>query len=287
MAGLTIADATHAHRRGWFAPAILATAHFLFSAWFDPFRIPVYFWTFMFCAGVFYIQPVLFATWAAIGPPPAVKRILLSMGAYAAVLIGSASLHTYLHGSPDNFSMMVMMPVLFAVTFIALVIVGKFTRWRIDVASSAQVDDSTSGQFSLKFLMVFTAICRRTVGHRPRTFLDGGKRRFRFCAILYDDRSRADALVPGIHPPADCIVTATIEARLDRCFNPVCDLHRPGCRRHIKIRTRCRFRNDWLRANGPARRTRRGTFVRAIPPLQWIPAHLPQRDEFCIPAPNP
>lgn len=158
MASIAFTDTANTRRHAWIAPAALVIAHALFNMVADPFQSNNYHWAFMLYGGVFHIQPVLFAAWAAIGPAPAVKRIALALAAYAAILLGSALVHTYFHGPSDSLSAMVMMPALFIATFFSLLIIGKLTHWQIDIPSSMQAAAS-GGQFSLKFLMSFTAIC--------------------------------------------------------------------------------------------------------------------------------
>jgi hypothetical protein len=187
MASNILTDTPTTHHRTWIVPTVLVAAHTLFNVLADPFQMNNYSWTFMLAGGVFYIQPVLFAVWAAIGPPPVVKRIALTLAAYAAVLVGSASVLSLRQGEPENPALLVIMTALFVATFVALLIVSKFTRWRIDIPAPIRDAAESGSQFSLKFLFIFTTICAvlLAAGRGLSWVEDTGAFEFaRFCTMI-------------------------------------------------------------------------------------------------------
>src|SRR5688572_14908223 len=87
--------------RPWHALVLLVAAYAAFNVVLNPMEgngnaIPT-----MLCVGVFFIQPVLFAMWTAIGPPPAMKRIPFSLAGF--VLVVFAACVPQLLSSKDNF----------------------------------------------------------------------------------------------------------------------------------------------------------------------------------------
>jgi hypothetical protein len=159
MSGITLADAATTHRRAWTVPVALVAGHALFNALFDPLRGNFFHWSAMLAGGVFYIQPVLFGAWAALGPPPAVKRIPLTLVAYATVLIAPAVVHQFVRRQSPELWIFVLMSILVVFSFIAMLLARRFAGWRIDVPSTAANEIADVGQFSLRNLLIFTAIC--------------------------------------------------------------------------------------------------------------------------------
>jgi hypothetical protein len=105
-------------------------------------------------------QPFLFGTWAALGPPPAIKRVPLTAASVALVELASAI------ASGGDFE-----PELFEITFslfgtstLLMLIVRKVARWQIGTEHEATSGAMAVNQFSLKYLLVLTTVCASLLG---------------------------------------------------------------------------------------------------------------------------
>jgi hypothetical protein len=143
--------------RPWVAPAFIMGAFTAFNVLYDPFREPIFTWTHMFGGGLLYIEPVLFGIWAALGPPPAIKRISLTAVALAAILFVPAVCHTLAYGEIYDTGLIPVLGGLFVPTTLVFLAFRKFLRWRLDEQGTSTAATAGSG-FSLRYMLTFTAI---------------------------------------------------------------------------------------------------------------------------------
>jgi hypothetical protein len=113
--------------------------------------------------GTFISQPVLFAAWASLGPPPAVMRVPLSMAAFATVLLAIQFGYTRGAGGPDRLESLVIQSALLLAGVAIGLVVRRFTHWRIE-RSTVDLSPSAANQFSLRFLLILTTICAALLG---------------------------------------------------------------------------------------------------------------------------
>jgi hypothetical protein len=101
--------------------------------------------------GVWLAQPILLGTWAAIGPPPAIKRLPLTMVALFFLAI-ITSIHFYTGSFHSRLSeAMFIMAGLFLGSAILVWVVGRRVNWQIE--SHAATSEVATNQFSLRFLI--------------------------------------------------------------------------------------------------------------------------------------
>jgi hypothetical protein len=152
-------------RPSWLAPVVLVVLHSLFDIGFSPLRPPVTLWRSMLAAGALYVQPLLFAAWAAYGPGSALKRIPTTWLAYATVLTPAILVAKLLGNSTFNHSqLLAILPAVCVVATIAFLFIGRVTRWRIDNRPVVPNAGNETSQFSLRFLLGTTTICALLLG---------------------------------------------------------------------------------------------------------------------------
>jgi len=113
-------------------------------------------------------QPLLFAIWLSFGPPPATKRVPLTIGAFGLLILagGIQKWSLFPHKSaPANLDLawVALSLALFAAFTIFGLVVKRLSRSRILYADEAAGDVSVH-QFSLKYLIMVTTICAVLLG---------------------------------------------------------------------------------------------------------------------------
>jgi hypothetical protein len=120
-------------------------------------------WLYLTATGVVTVQPMLFAAWLSLGPPPATKRIPLSIAALVVVFLASGIKQWSLFSTQTaknslDFDWLILDVAFFVAIIILGFIARKLFRWRI-----ANIHTMSTGltvnQFSLKYLLVLTTIC--------------------------------------------------------------------------------------------------------------------------------
>jgi hypothetical protein len=108
----------------------------------------------MVVVGVVLAQPMLFATWLVIGPPPATKRLPLTIAAFSAIILAGAIT------SEEWLSMdyLLIAAVLFVFTVVVMFAVYKLTGWKVLHTWQGADSDLSLHQFSLKYLLSVTTI---------------------------------------------------------------------------------------------------------------------------------
>lgn len=159
MADSTTFSNDAAHHHTWFVLGVLVFAHAVFNALFNGFSGPQTYQRYL-VIGVTLSQPVLFATWIAIGPPPATVRLPITIVAFAAIILAGA-ISSVVWLSPDY---LLVGAALFAVTTLVMFIVARLTGWRICKASHGADTGMPHDQFSLKYLLAVTAIFAALLG---------------------------------------------------------------------------------------------------------------------------
>lgn len=144
--------------RRWVLLALLVLAHAIFNACYEPFdgvekaRIVI--------MGVVLLQPVIFAIWTVLGPPPAYKRLPFTVAAFVfIVLAGSVNSREWL-----SLDYVIVATAFFSVTIVAMLIAGKLTGWRIRTMRENYVSAAAINQFSLKYLIGITTLCAVLLG---------------------------------------------------------------------------------------------------------------------------
>jgi hypothetical protein len=150
-------------RRHWLALAAIVVGHAVLSAICNPFvarssNQPD--WIEMLTVGLMFSQPFLFGTWAALGPPPAMKRVPLSAASLVLVELASAiaSVGDY---EPELFAITFS---LFGTSILLMLIVRKTARWQIGTERDAGRGATAVNQFSLKYLLILTTVCASLLG---------------------------------------------------------------------------------------------------------------------------
>jgi hypothetical protein len=106
-------------------------------------------------AGVWFSQSILFATWAAIGPPPAVKRIPLTVAALCLVTIAML-LQPTSTTARDGAETLLVNSGIFLTAFALQWGSFKFLRLRIRTDSHENV--AASNHFGIRYLLALTAV---------------------------------------------------------------------------------------------------------------------------------
>lgn len=157
--------------RAWLPFVLLVAAHAAINVFLNPMssqnagdEFPTLVWI-----GMVFVQPVLFATWTAMGPPPATKRIPLTIAALVLVLFaGCISPMIMLSGTipvtQGGFALLVLPLSLFVVGLVAMFLMRILTRWRIENTQGNAGWLPATNQFSVKYLLVLTAICAVLLG---------------------------------------------------------------------------------------------------------------------------
>jgi hypothetical protein len=156
--------------RPWHALALLVAAYAVFNVFLNPMRgdgdeFPTMLWM-----GAFFMQPVVFAMWTAIGPPPATKRIPFALAGFVFVVF-AACVPQFL-APPDIFNYpndigpesLIMPGALFAAALVVALAVRILTRWSIRNTRRVNVGASGVNQFSIKYLLLLTAVCAVLLG---------------------------------------------------------------------------------------------------------------------------
>jgi hypothetical protein len=151
-------------RRSWILLALLVAVHAAFNLALNPvgasenkvserLGLPL--------MGAIFAQPVLFAIWAAIGPGPAVIRIPWSLIAALTVFFASIPKQWNMF-SADSLEFdgpeLTIEVVPFCITFAVMLIARKATGWRIGCLAEEPNSGNASNQFSIKYLLLITAI---------------------------------------------------------------------------------------------------------------------------------
>lgn len=147
--------------------AFLAIAHVLVNLFFNPIGAPVpgaTEWLMKMMIGLVIVQPVLYATWALIGPGRLLPRLPLTIVAFAAVLFAEFFQGFNVWNRPGSYTwqsaaFLVFPIAVFAVCATIMTLVRKLTGWRIVSMHDEASTVSSAGQFNIKFLLGFTALC--------------------------------------------------------------------------------------------------------------------------------
>jgi hypothetical protein len=156
--------------RPWYALALLVAAYAAFNLLLNPMRGDGDEISMLLFMGIFFMQPVVFAMWMAIGPPPAAKRIPFSLAGF--VFVGFAACVAQLLAPPDVFNYpngigpewLIMPGALFAAALMLVLVVRIVTRWSIRNIRRVNVGASDVNQFSIKYLLLLTAVCAVLLG---------------------------------------------------------------------------------------------------------------------------
>jgi hypothetical protein len=118
-------------RRSWCALGATVAGHASLNVLFNPFTVGADFddWPFYMTIGVLVSQPIMFATWAALGPPPIIKRFPMTIAALVMILF---SRHVSRWGRLDEGEMLILPSAVFVGALIIITVVRALTRWRID-----------------------------------------------------------------------------------------------------------------------------------------------------------
>jgi hypothetical protein len=139
---------------------ILVVAHATFDALFSPLGSPLTKYpaaAVYLVMGVLFLQPVLFAMWAALGSQPYFKRVPWAI--VACVLVAYAQSMTWFRvvGTPSSstgaFESLVMILVLFSVTALAFFAIRWLSSWRIDQRVEDDPQSVGDLQFGLRYLL--------------------------------------------------------------------------------------------------------------------------------------
>ena len=160
-------SATSTRHRNWIVIGLFIAGHAAFNSFFNPIgatedRISE--WLALPLMGAMLAQPVLFGAWAALAPGSAAMRIPLSLLALVAVFLASIPKHWNVFVAPEVSSsevgeMMMLEMAFFGVALTTTFIGRKLRGWKICHLSKMLAGRTGTGQYSLKFLLVLTAIC--------------------------------------------------------------------------------------------------------------------------------
>jgi hypothetical protein len=145
--------------RSWLCLGFLVAAHAIFNICISPFEGGPTFFNLL-VMGVILSQPVLFAGWATIGPPPASKRLPLTIAAFAAVILsGGMTSDEWL-----SLNYLLIALTFFVVAIAAMLVIAWRLRWSIRQTRGPEAGDMPLNQFSLKFLLAVTTISAALLG---------------------------------------------------------------------------------------------------------------------------
>jgi hypothetical protein len=159
-------------RKAWRVLAGLAVAHLAVMLFLNPteeWRPPRFAWLHYIATGWVLGLPVVFATWAALGPPPAAKRIPLTLVLLAMAIVASGFYQFCLlvdsqvkNGLDPN--TVILLLALFVATLLVMSIVRRFANWRIEQRTEDSLDSSPANQFNLKHLLAIITACAVLLG---------------------------------------------------------------------------------------------------------------------------
>jgi hypothetical protein len=110
--------------------------------------------------GVVFLQPSLFAIWAALGPPPSVQR----WPATIAALVFVAFAETLTQNDRMDREYAIIVAGFFLITSVVMTIVSIPSKLRLDLPRPASSSDAQVNQFSLKYMMTVTTVCALFLG---------------------------------------------------------------------------------------------------------------------------
>ena len=169
----TIANSRAPFRRSWFLLLFVVAGHCTFNLTINPMGFsvsgPLEWLKAMFFA-VMFAQPVLFAEWAVLGPGAAVQRVPLTLAAAAAVAFCGYYIgwNLFNHSAraslwSDSFYWYVW-ALAFPVASAVLIAIRRLSGWRIVRRTVAFANRVPGNQFSLKYLLMLTAVCAAFLG---------------------------------------------------------------------------------------------------------------------------
>jgi hypothetical protein len=146
---------------------LIVAIHFGFNLLLNPIGTPVtgaIKWLMLMFVGATIVQPALFAIWTSLGPGPSSWRVPITTAAFAIVVFGAYCQTFNIYASPNSSKWAdaesVAFPaVVYIVSAAGLVLVRKLTRWRIMQRRDTAAFSSNTRQFSMKFVLGYTAIC--------------------------------------------------------------------------------------------------------------------------------
>jgi hypothetical protein len=171
MDDLVATSAKSIHLRSWLALTSLVVTHAVLNVLFNPFKgfnrnLPE--WVGFIVMGVMLAQPIMFAAWCVLGPPPLIKRVPLTIATLAGLLMCRYLIKwDLLTGSSKERSdagMLVLPAAIFAGGIVVMTIVRAIARWRIDTAIEEPASAATLNQFTMKYLLVLTTLCAILLG---------------------------------------------------------------------------------------------------------------------------
>jgi hypothetical protein len=174
LRGVTMVDFSNASTdplpRSWLLLGALLVAHLLFILLLNPADIShtqATEWLHTIGIGAMFAQPILFASWAALGPPPAIKRIPLTSAAVLALMLVSGVKQWNLLESEEQNSLDVewvfMGFAFFAAATLLMLLLRKLSRCQI-VNARVAAAPAQINQFTMKQLLTWTTICALLLG---------------------------------------------------------------------------------------------------------------------------
>ena len=110
--------------------------------------------------GVLFSQPLFLGAWAAFGPPPAVKRLPLTLIALVVITIANGLRSSNLHA--EYLELLLIEFGIFFASAVVLTIVAKIRRWRISRNDSG--GEQALNRFSLRYLVGLTTMVAILLG---------------------------------------------------------------------------------------------------------------------------
>jgi hypothetical protein len=160
MTSLTNSASRLFHNRAWLVLGAIVAANAIFNLLVSDRNKGQ--WIQVIVIGIFIAQPVLFATWAAIGPPPAIKRVPFTIAALIVVVMASDIRSQLDHDNENYLEMLCITLALFSASAIVWCIVRISLHWI--VANHFAEADVVRGQFSLKYAIGLTTIFALLLG---------------------------------------------------------------------------------------------------------------------------
>jgi hypothetical protein len=172
MAEFTTEPTPSSHRLPWLLLGLVVAAHFGFNLLCNPIGAPVSAaakWRGLMLVGAIIGQPALFAIWTSLGPGPTSGRLLLTTTAFMIVVFGEYyigwNLLARTGGSNWGDAEFLVFPAaVYAVCAMGMIMVRKFAGWRITRLYDVRTSKSTARQFSMKFILGYTAVCAALLG---------------------------------------------------------------------------------------------------------------------------
>lgn len=119
-------------------------------------------WVELIVVGIQLVQPVLFAAWASFGPPPAVKRVPLTIAALIALELAAVARSHFADVRLPLHEVLLVTLSLFLTAALVFSLIRIFKRW--NVTNRYDKTDIVRSQFSMKFLVVLTTIVAVLLG---------------------------------------------------------------------------------------------------------------------------